>query len=107
MGLLDPNNTCVNGDLAVAQQSFLLADTMTGFDEFVGTPMNGIMGLSQAWKSGGTGTPFYLNLYEQGQIREPIFSIFISQVSPWPLLAGFSRPCSSHLGTLTERYPAG
>jgi hypothetical protein len=54
-----------------------------GFNEFVLTPMDGFMGLSQDWMYGeGTGTPFYQKLYEEGQIREPVFSIFYSQVSP-------------------------
>jgi len=30
VGLYDPNGTAVNGDLAVAQQSFFLADNMSG-----------------------------------------------------------------------------
>lgn len=68
------------GDLVVKHQEFMLANVLSG-GTFTQTLFDGVMGLSQGGK---VGTPFYINLRDQGSLEHPWVSLYYSNTDSQP-----------------------
>jgi len=81
MGPVPPVLNCVNHtdcDLAVTEQRFVLANTLDGFPK---TQFTGVMGLA---KADAVAVPWFHNLWAQGKVADPVFSMYYSNSDSKP-----------------------